>query len=190
MIGALKGHAQKFGVSSLLIMAGSVGYKVFVNSKILESLPDTELFLYTHNHIREDTNELYGFKTHEELFLFELLIGVSGIGPKTGLLITERSDKEIRQAIVSSDVEFFTNIPRIGKKNAQKIIIELKSKLGSLSELDLTGKTSSQTKEVIDALSSMGFNRNEVSEVLIQLPKNLNKTEDKIKAALQLLGGK
>lgn len=191
MIGSLKGKAQNFGNNCLLIMTGNVGYKVFVNSKILENFQSgSELFLYTHTHIREDAHEIYGFKTKEELFLFELLISVSGIGPKTGLLITERSDNEIKQAVISSDVDFFTNIPRIGKKNAQKIIIELKGKLGSLSELDLTGKTTSQTKEVTDALSSMGFNRNEVSEVLSQLPKNLDKTEDKVKAALKLLGGK
>jgi holliday junction DNA helicase RuvA len=191
MIGAIKGKAEIFGNNYLLIMAGSVGYKVFVNSKLLENFSDDkELFLYTHTHIREDAQEIYGFKTREELFLFELLIEVSGIGPKTGLLIMERSDKEISQAIISSDVEFFTNIPRIGRKNAQKIIIELKSKLGSLTELDLTGKLSSQTKDINDALSSMGFNRNEVNEALRQIPKDLEKTEDKIKAALKLLGGK
>lgn len=190
MIGSLKGKAEIFGNGSLLIMTGNVGYKVFVNSKILETLSDKELFLYIHTHIREDAHELYGFSTLDELFLFELLIEVSGIGPKTGLLITERSDKEIKQAVISSDVDFFTNIPRIGRKNAQKIIIELKGKLGSLTELDLTGKTSTQTKDVIDALMSMGFNRGEISEVLKQLPKNLDKTEEKIKAALKLLGGK
>lgn len=191
MIGSLKGKAEIFGSNSLLIMAGPVGYKVFVNSKILDSIsPDKELFLYIHTHIREDTQELYGFLTHDELFLFELLIEVSGIGPKTSLLITERSDKEIKQAVISSDVDFFTNIPRIGRKNAQKIIIELKSKLGSLTELDLTGRTSGQTKDVVDALLSMGFNRVEISDALKQLPKNLDKTEDKIKTCLKLLGGK
>lgn len=191
MIGSLKGKAQKFGSNCLLIMAGSVGYKVFVNSKILDSIsPDKETFVYTHAHIREDCQELYGFLTPEELFLFELLIEVSGIGPKTGILILERSEKEIREAVISSDVEFFTNIPRIGRKNAQKIIIELKGKLGSLSELDLTGKSSGQTKDVIEALLSMGFNRGEISETLKSLPKNLEKTEDKIKSALKLLGGK
>lgn len=190
MIGCLKGTPQIFGPNSILLMAGPVGYKVFVNSKILSSLPQKEFFLYTHHYVKEDANDLYGFLTPEELFLFELLIEVSGIGPKTAILILERSEKEIRQAVVSSDVEFFTSIPRIGLKNAQKIIIELKSKIGSLSDLDLTGKTSSQTKDIVEALLTMGFNRGEINEAFKLIPKDLDKTEEKIKAALKILGGK
>lgn len=191
MIGALKGQAEIFGHNCLLLLADNIGYRVFVATKLLNDLPkDSELFLYIHTHIREDCQELYGFLTKEELFLFELLIEVSGVGPKTALLIMEKGEKEIKQAIIVSDVDFFTNIQRIGKKNAQKIIIELKSKLGSLTELDLTGQTDSQTKEVTEALSRMGFKRNEVGEVLRQLPEELVSTEQKVKEALKRLGKK
>lgn len=189
MIGALKGKAEIFGHNCLLLLADNIGYRVFVATKLLNDLPKHgELFLYIHTHIREDAQELYGFLTKEELFLFELLIEVSGVGPKTALLIMEKGEKEIKQAIIASDVDFFTHIPRIGKKNAQKIIIELKGKLGSLTELDLTGQTDSQIKEVIEALSHMGFKRNEVGEVLRQLPKELTTTEQKVKEALKRLG--
>jgi len=189
MIGALRGKSQRLGSNSIIIFCQDVGYKVAVNTKIIEKIKeDKDLFIYIHTHVKDDCLELYGFLTGEDLFLFELLIEVSGVGPKTALLVLERSEKEIREAIISSDVEFFTTIPRIGRKNAQKIIIELKSKLGSLVELDLTGKTDGQTKEVIEALTIMGFKRAEVGQVLRQLPKELVTTEEKVKEALKRLG--
>lgn len=192
MIGALKGKPQIFNNNSILITVGGVSYKVFVTSKLIDSTQKTdgELFIYTHTHVKEDLLELYGFKSREELSLFELLIEVSGIGPKTAIAILERGVEDIRQAIISSDVEFFTSLPRIGKKNAQKIIIELNSKLGSISELDLTGKIEGQTKEVIDALATMGFKRYEIIEALKNLPKGLKTTEEKVKEAIKMLGGK
>lgn len=190
MIGFLKGLVEVFGHNCLLLIVGNIGYKVFVPAKLLNNLSGhhQELSLYINTHVKEDCQDLYGFLTKEELFLFELLIEVSGVGPKTALLIMEKGEKEIKQAIISSDVDFFTNIPRIGKKNAQKIIIELKGKLGSLAELDLTDQNTSQNREVIEALSSMGFKRNEVREILQQLPKELTTTEQKVKEALKRLG--
>lgn len=192
MIGSLKGFTQVFNTNAVLLTVGGVGYKVFVNAKLLEFVvkEEEEIFLYIHTNVKEDALDLYGFRTREELALFELLIEVSGIGPKTALVILDRTEEEIKQAIISSDVDFFTNIPRIGKKNAQRIIIDLKSKLGSLTELDLSGKTGGQTQEVIEALAAMGFRRFEVVEVLSQLPKELVTTEDKVREALKRLGGK
>jgi Holliday junction DNA helicase RuvA len=189
MIGALRGKPQFSSSNSLILFTGGVGYKVFVNTKLLENLPENEdLLLYTHAYFREDTQELYGFLTREELFLFELMIDISGVGPKMALAVLERGEKEVREAVFLADVEFFTSIPRIGRKNAQKIIIELKGKLGSLTDLDLTGKVDSQTKEIIEALSGMGFKRSEVQVVLRQLPQGLETTEQKLKEALKRLG--
>lgn len=190
MIGALKGQIQVNSSNSILLFVGGVGYKVFVNSKLIEgaTLNKEDILLYTHTHVAENILELYGFKSRDELVLFELLIDVSGVGPKTALLILERSEKEIREAIISSDVAFFTSIPRIGNKNAQRIIIDLKTKLGSLSDLDLTGKSEGQTVEVIDALTGMGFKRFEVLEVMRKLSKDHKTTEDKIREALKMLG--
>ncbi|MBI3384850.1 Holliday junction branch migration protein RuvA [Candidatus Gottesmanbacteria bacterium] len=190
MIGALKGPVQITGSNTILLFAGAVGYKVFVNSKLIESITKNkdDILLYTHTHVAENILELYGFKSREELALFELLIDVSGVGPKTALAILERGEKEIREAIIASDVAFFTTIPRIGNKNAQRIIIDLKSKIGSLSDLDLTGKSQGQTAEVIEALTAMGFKRFEVNDIINKLPKDLVTTEAKIKAALKMLG--
>ncbi len=190
MIGALKGQVQILNSNSILLYAGMVGYKVFVNSKLIEFSTHNkeDVLLFTHTHVAENILELYGFKSREDLALFELLIDVSGIGPKTALLILERGEKEIREAIVMSDVAFFTTIPRIGSKNAQRIIIDLKSKLGSLTELDLTGKSQGQTAEVIDALTAMGFKRFEALEVMRKLSKEKTTIEDKIREALRILG--
>ena len=94
----------------------------------------------------------------------------------------------MRHAIVSSDVDFFTTIPRLGKKNAQKIIIELKSKLGSTKDLDLASQSSGDTKEIIDALLSMGFIRHEIVEVLKKITPEAQTIEQKIREALRFLG--
>jgi Holliday junction DNA helicase RuvA len=191
MIGAIKGNAQRFSHNTLLIFAGGVGYRVYANTKLIEKIkPEEEVRIFIHTHVKEDIFDLYGFYSREELSLFELLIEVSGVGPKTALSLLEQGVSEIKEAIVSSDVDFFLGIPRIGKKNAQRIIIDLKSKIGSLVELDLTGEESGKTHDVIEALTSMGFKKFEVQEVLRKLPKEVETTEDRIREALKRLGGR
>ena len=190
MIGALKGKISVLNKNNILLFAQDVGYRVAVTGRSLEVLTpkETEVFLYIHTHVKEVALELYGFLQQEDLALFELLIDVSGVGPKTAMLIMEYEEKKIRAAIVSSDVEFFTGIPRIGRKNAQKIIIELKSKLGSLVDLDLSGRIEGQTKEVLDAMMAIGFKREEVRNLLRDMPENIVTTEDKIRWALKMMG--
>ena len=120
--------------------------------------------------------------------MFKLLLTVSGIGPKTALTIIDRGVPAVTGAVQKSDVDFFTTIPRLGKKNAQKIIIELKQKLGSITDLDLSEYTSSETKEILDALSSMGFARIEAIQVIKTLPSDLTTLEQKIRYCLKELG--
>ncbi len=192
MIAALEGKVEILNNNSLILVVKGVGYKVFTTSKLIGEISKNQkkFFIYVYTYVKEDALELYGFKSKEDLFLFELLLEVPGIGPKSALLIMECGTEEIRKAIIASDVEFFTSLPRIGKKNAQKIIIELKPKLGSISELDLTGKIEGETKEIIDALITMGFKRYEIIDSLKNLPKGLKTPEEKIKEALKILGGK
>ena len=158
MIAALQGTIFASIQNPLTLMTGGVGYAVHVPEKILThvGIGDT-IILYTHTYVREDAIELYGFETREELFLFQLLLAVSGIGPRTSLLVVNRGVNETEHAISVADVDFFTDIPRLGKKNAQKIIIELKSKLGSIRDLDLQSDNDGETKQVSDALTGMGF---------------------------------
>lgn len=191
MISYLSGTIKFKGPNYLIMLVGGVGYKVFVPLDLLTHTflaSPTSLFTYTH--VKEDALDLYGFPTQEELTLFELFLTVSGIGPKTALSIFSNGKlPKIKEAIVKGDVDFFTTVPRLGRKNAQKIIIELRSKLGSLGELDLSAE-GGETKEIIDALKSFGFSAIEAKEALKSIKEIEGDTSDKIRQALKYLGKK
>lgn len=189
MIGALKGKIFSKSVNSIILFAENIGYIVHVTNRFLETVNiDTDIFLFIHTHVREDAFDLFGFLTQEELHLFELLLTVSGIGPKTALLVMDKGVSDVEQAIQSPDVDFFTTVPRLGKKNAQKIIIELKPKLGSLTDLDLSENMPSETKELIDGLISMGFIRSEALSAIKTLPPRLATLQEKLRYCLRELG--
>jgi len=188
MIGRLTGIIDSHIVNPLIIDVHGVGYVVHVPERYLASVKPGKIHtVYIHSHIREDAFDLYGFATQQGLMLFELLLTVSGVGPKTALSVTDRGVDAVETAVRKSDVDFFTTIPRLGTKNAQKIIIELKSKLGSSSELNLDG-VSGETKQVMDALAGMGFDRNEIREAIKKLDDKDVTVEQKIRHALKLLG--
>lgn len=188
MIAHLSGTVIFMQHNPIVVDVHDVGYAVYVPQRILTSLTQGQrVSLRIHSHIREDAFMLFGFSTEDELTLFELLLGVSGIGPKTALAVLDRGSSAIKRAIISSDVEFFTEVPRLGKKNAQKIIIDLKSKLGSSSELDLSGEDSADTKQIIAALVSMGFDSKEAKEAVKKIPST-GTLEEKVKQALKTLG--
>lgn len=163
-----------------------VGYKVYATQDVLSSyhLKDT-VALHVHTHVREDSLELYGFKDEQSLELFELLISVNGIGPKTavGVFVVGNKD-QILGAIRKADVDFFTGVPRLGRKNAQKIIIELKNKLGAIEELDLSEGES----DIILALATFGFSSDEARKAVREIGDKGKTTEEKIKLALKYLG--
>jgi Holliday junction DNA helicase RuvA len=187
MIGFLKGIPRLYG-TELIIDVNGVGYQVAVSTNFLAELAHAsiiEVCIYTH--VREDILELYGFRTTEEKRLFLLLLGVSGVGPRTALAITERSSQSIITAVQQADSKFFSSIPRVGKKVAQKIIIDLKSKLGSLKELDL-GPTSSQEQEIVTALATLGFDEEDVLQILREQDYSAIGLEESIKRIIQKLG--
>lgn len=170
-------------------MVNGVGYSVHVPAKLMSQFKkDDKKTLFVHTHVREDALDLYGFTDIKELDLFNLLLEVSGVGPKTALLVIDHGVDPVINAVSTSDVEFFQTIPRLGKKNAQKIIIELKSKLGSIKELDLSGGESGETKEVLEALSSMGFEKKEILLALKKLDEKDVTIEQKIRKALRFIG--
>lgn len=188
MIGFLSGQVKTKFVSSLIILTGGVGYEVLVPVSTFNQIKVNdllELFIYTH--VREDALALYGFRTQEELALFKMLLGVSGIGPKTALLVIDKGVKEVKEAIFKADVDFFSLIPRLGRKNSQKIIIELKNKLGSLTDLNLADE-SQETKEAVEALQNMGYSRPEIINVLRTAPATIASLEDKIRYGLKNIG--
>jgi Holliday junction DNA helicase RuvA len=189
MISYLIGKVHHKNLDSLTLLVGGVGYLVFVSpSNLTRIMIGDEIELYIHTHVREDALDLYGFMTAEDLALFKLLLGVSGIGCKTALLVLDRGVENVKQAIIKADENFFTLVPRLGKKNAQKIIIELKSKLGSIAELDLTG-VGELTGEVIDALLAMGYSRVEALAAVRKLPTTVTSLEDQVRYVLKQ-GGK
>lgn len=189
MIGMLTGTVALKTTTYLLLNLHGVGYKVLVPIPVLSRLVlNEEATLYTHTHVREDLLELYGFSSLEDLRLFEYLIGVSGVGCKSALGIFSNGNRgEIVNAVITGDVSFFTSVPRLGKKNAQKIIIELKNKLGGVDDLDLSSE-SAEDSEAISALVTFGFTPREADSALRSLNGEAKTIEEKVKLALKYLG--
>jgi Holliday junction DNA helicase RuvA len=190
MIGLLKGTIELLQRPFVIIDVNGVGYKVLVPETIYSKLSLGEkLRIFTYTYVREDTLELFGFLEAEDLTLFENLLTVSGIGPKTALNIFSFGErKDIIEAIIKGDVTFFTSVPRLGTKNAQKIIIELKNKMGADSDLDLSGKDLLENAEVVQALKNFGFSLSEAQKAVREIKKDGLSTEEKIRLALRHLG--
>jgi Holliday junction DNA helicase RuvA len=188
MIGSLTGIVSYRSDQLILLDVHGVGYRVFIPANCSFSLNDT-IMVYTHMHVREDVLELYGFTSMQDLQLFTFLIGVSGVGCKTALTVfSVGSRKEIIEAITGNDVSFFTSVPRLGKKNAQKIIIELKNKLGGVIDLDLSDEDASGSSDVIAALVAIGFTQQEAREAVRNLQGKGETVEEKVRLALKYLG--
>ncbi|MBI2601078.1 Holliday junction branch migration protein RuvA [Candidatus Daviesbacteria bacterium] len=188
MIGFLSGSIHSKSNEQIILLTGGVGYLVTIPPNYLSLLKvsvPAELFIYTH--VREDTLDLYGFLTADELKLFKLVLTVSGVGPKTALLVIDKGVGKVEGAIKNADTDFFTTVPRLGHKNAQKIIIELKNKLGGLKELDLTSESEEST-EAIEALRNLGYTRQEATQSIQAVPASEKTLEQKISYALRQLG--
>ncbi|SRR6266568_2361459 len=191
MIGTLTGVIEYREDPFLIIDVHGVGYKVLVPTPVLTKISGTgeTIKLYTHTHVREDLLELYGFTDPADLKVFSLLISVSGVGCRTALgIFSVGSRADIVQAISLSDVTFFTSVPRLGKKNGQKIIIELKSKLGAGGELDLSSDEGGEQQEVITALQAFGYSPREAQAALRWLEGKGKTIEEKVRLALKYLG--
>jgi Holliday junction DNA helicase RuvA len=187
MIAFLTGRAQLLSDQLILHTASGAGYLVSPTPTLLRSLTDNqEISLYIHSFIREDRFELYGFVSQNELSMFQLLLTVSGVGPKMALAILSVAGVPgITRAVAQGEVSFFSAAPRVGKKLAQKIIIELKSKLGSQVDLDLSPK-SSNDRDVCDALLSLGYSEDKISSALNSLGEALE-TQDIAVSIKQIL---
>ena len=189
MIGFLRGEIVAVDEPYIVVDVGGVGYSVVTTKDVLSKTEiNSKLKLFIHTHVREDLIQLYGFLDITELKLFKNLIGVSGIGPKTAMGIFGIGSRDaIIEAIIKGDVDFFMSVPRLGKKNAQKVIIELKNKFGSIEDLDLS-LDDSQNSEVITALQNFGYSRKEALGVLKNTRGKGETTEEKIRMALRELG--
>lgn len=184
MIGFLKGRVIEASLREMLVDVGGVGYRVFVVVSGIKYQVSSDVKLWIHTYVREDQISLYGFGDKKQLKMFELLISVSGVGPKVAMgILGQTKVEKIQEAVAKADVSFFTAIKGLGKKGAQKIIIELKNKLGSVEELDLGDDGGD---EVAAGLVGMGFEVERVRRVLREIEPGLAE-EQKIKVAIRAL---
>ncbi len=186
MIGSIKGKIILKTEKFLIVEANGVGYKISVSPDVLSKIKkiNEEIFLFIHTHVREDALDLYGFLDQQELEFFEMLINVSGIGPKGALAILGIASIEtLQKAISTEDISYLTKISGIGKKTAEKIVIELRDKVGK----ELEGNSLQGELDALEALKSLGYSQNEAREALKKVSSNVN-TNAKIREALKVLG--
>ena len=180
MIAYLSGKVILIQEGYIIIEVSGVGYRVFIGDDVVVKAGN-DIKLFVHNHIKEDTNDLYGFVSFDALKLFEKLITVSGVGPKVGMLIMSIDKPEaIISAIVEENVVFFQSVSGIGKKVAAKIILELKPKVSGLKSDSVIGRLD-DAENLIEALSSLGFKSSEVSIAISRLPNEIKSFEDRVK---------
>ena len=186
MINSIKGKIILVKENYIVLESYGIGYKIFVGSLALELKEGQEFFLWTYQVVRENALELFGFKTFTDLEVFELLIGISGIGPKVALSIMDVTTPEsLKRAVISENTDELTKVSGIGKKNAQKIILELRNKI---EKIEMISEGENFDIEIYETLEALGFARNDIREVL----KELDDVEgdEKIKKALKILGMK
>ena len=185
MIGYLEGVVLTQEEKSCILLVQGVGYKVFPSPNALASLvvgKEAALWIYTV--VREDAFELFGFTSKDEQSFFEELISVSGVGPRGALgIIGLGSVRDLRTAIANNDVHYLTKVSGIGKKTAEKIVVELKDKLSAQADVSFANQSSHS--ELIDALQSLGYSLSDIRPLLNQVGEG--ETGDKLKTALKLL---
>jgi Holliday junction DNA helicase RuvA len=197
MFYSLQGTLSHASPAFAVIVCGGVGYKCYISDTTLGALPKvgSDAFLYTHLAVREDAMDLYGFATETELDLFKLLISVSGVGPKAGLaILSELSPDRLAVAIAAGDAKAIARAKGIGNKTAQRVIMELQGKLGSLGEgaavetVASVGavNASGNAADAVEALTTFGYSKSEAALAVGRLDSTLP-TETLIKEALKAL---
>lgn len=208
MLAYIKGTLEMKMTGYIVIDVGGLGYKVFMSEVGIEKIGNIgeNIKVHTYYKVREDDISIYGFNTLEELKMFELLISVSGVGAKTALtMLAVCEPSEFALAVISEDIKTLTQIPGIGAKSAQRIILELKDKITKEQQIEkieeqINSKTKTENKmqEAIEnsnriaestaALQVLGYNKKEIEKVFNKLDKNDLSTEELIKKGLNLLG--
>lgn len=185
MIASLTGTVSHKDLNFAVVDVNGVGYKVFASAGFLAEMGLGEgVFAHIHHVVREDCQELYGFKDRNGLKLFELLISISGIGPKSALSILNATTPEsLKQAVETDDLAHLTRVSGIGRKIAEKIIIELRDKLDWFE----AAPYAKDEVDAVEALRSLGYSQKEAQDALKRVPRDLEGTGEKVKYALRLL---
>jgi Holliday junction DNA helicase RuvA len=194
MIGSVRGCVIERTLNGeVLVEVGGVGYRVHLPLGALSACePGAEAFLFTHLHVREDAMILYGFPTRDERDTFEALIGATGVGPKLALAILSVHDPNaLRRCLADDDIDALVLVPGVGKRTAQRLLVELKSRL-DVPDLDLTAvpgaPNSNARAEVRDALVNLGYSPEEVREA-VALVTDDGTVEEMLREALRSLAG-
>ena len=199
MIALIRGSLSYKSIDHVIIDVGGVGYRLFIPLSTFYSLPENgEVSLYTHTHVREDALLLYGFLSLEEKDLFVILIGISGIGPKLAVnILSHIPVAELKNAIATGDIKRLSGLPGIGKKTAERLVLELKDKVGSAFSTEAAkagapspaGSSSGDLlNDVISALVNLGYKENQARKVLenMELAPDIS-MEETLKGALKVL---
>jgi Holliday junction DNA helicase RuvA len=188
MIAFVKGKVEEKIVGAVVIDVSGVGYEVSVSSVDYDSLTvDQDVKIYTYHHVREQSEELYGFSSLAAKRLFEMLITVQGVGPKAGLAIMSLGDPEtVRNGIANADSKFIGTANGVGKKTAEKVVIDLSDRVGAPKIYAKQEDAVSQTgaDDALDALIALGYSLQDASDALKDIPLDIS-VEDRVKQALR-----
>lgn len=186
MIARLEGTIVEKESNAIILDVGGVGYRVFVPLRDMggKRTGDQATF-HIHHHINENASDLYGFESPASLAMFRELIKVSSVGPKTALAILSlRSTEEIQRAVMQNNPDMLARIPGVGKKTVERILVDLKSKIG---EAGLGADAPQGENDVFNALVSLGYSRDEAFRALREIPSDLATVEEKVRASLKIL---
>ncbi|MCC6298071.1 MAG: Holliday junction branch migration protein RuvA [Anaerolineales bacterium] len=188
MISTLRGEIAQIEENSLIIEVGGVGLRVFVPAPLrMRAKTGEAAFLFTHLIVREDALTLYGFESQADRDLFNMLLGVDGVGPKVALsVLSTMTLDSIQRAIFADEAELLGRVPGVGKKTAQKIALHLKDKLKPLDGLKQVAQLSDADAEVLAALTALGYSVVEAQSAIQSIPKDASKdAEERLRIALQ-----
>jgi Holliday junction DNA helicase RuvA len=182
MISYLEGEIKKAADDYIILINNGIGYQVFLSAKTRGGFKESErVLLFVHEYLRENARELYGFNSHSELEFFWRLLDISGVGPRMAMnIIALGSIEELVKNIEKGNIDYISQVSGVGKKTAQKIVIELKGKL------DLSG-TEEEDQEVIMALKNLGYSKLQAREAVRKVSKEMTDTGDKVREALRYL---
>lgn len=191
MIAQLKGEIAEITGNSIVLLVGGVGYKINVMPETIKEIRESvskTISLKTHLSVRETSLDLYGFLNNEELEFFEMLISISGIGPKSGLAILSVVNvSTLKTAVSSGDSSYLTKVSGIGRKSAGKIILELRDKLGAIENPSDSAMMKDEV-ETLEALQALGYSTREARGAIKKIEKNISGSSNRIKEALKILG--
>ncbi len=187
MISKITGQIIHKNDKFIVVETNGLGYKIFSTTDLISKVKENDqVQIWTYLAVRENALDLYGFMTKKDLDFFELLITISGVGPKTALnILNVATVDSLRKAISSGETAHLTKVSGLGKKMADKIVLELKGKLGSYEEIEMGLK---EEIDALEALKSLGYSHRDAREALQEISKDLKSTSDRVKAALKHLG--